>query len=96
MQLQLFVVTALLVVVAGSTFLSHLRRPAARRELDLKVLIGLRKAWYAANRTNSSESRGLCPQRARLSCSIRLLASAAWARFTARRIRARSQLKVTV
>ena len=54
MQLQLFVVTALLVVVAGSTFLSHLRRPAARRELELKVLIGLRKAWYAANRTHSS------------------------------------------
>ena len=54
MQLQLFVMAALLVVVAGSTFLSHLRRPAARRELDLKVLIGLRKAWYAANRTHSS------------------------------------------
>ena len=54
MQLQLFVVTALAVVVAASTFLSHLRRPASRRELDLKVLIGLRKAWYAANRTHSS------------------------------------------
>ena len=61
MQLQLFVVTALLVVVAGSTFLSHLRRPAARRELDLKVLIGRRKAWYAANRTSSFERRALCP-----------------------------------
>ena len=54
MQLLLFVVTALLVVVAVSTFLSHLRRCAARRELDLKVPIGWRKVWYAANRTHSS------------------------------------------
>ena len=96
MQLQLFVVAAVLLVVAASTSLSHLRRPAARRDLDLKVLIGLRKAWYAANRTISFESRALCPWRARLSCPIRLLASAARARFTARRIRARSQLKVNV
>ena len=54
MQLQLFVVTALAVVVAASTSLSHLRRLAARRDLDLKVPIGRRKAWYAANRTHSS------------------------------------------
>ena len=61
MKLQLFAVTALAVVVAASTSLSHLRRPASRRELDLKVLIGLRKAWYAANRTSSFERRALCP-----------------------------------
>ena len=96
MQLQLFVVAALLVVVAASTFLSHLRCPAARRDIDLKVLIGLRKAWYAANRTSSFESRAICPSRARLSCPIRLRASAARARFMARRIGARSQLRVAV
>ena len=46
-------VVALLVVVAASTSVSHLRRPTARCDLDLKVPIGRRKAWYAANRTHS-------------------------------------------